>query len=69
MDTLINQISGKGDENIGLGREILSWRDVVDRLNSENTELKQMIEDLEHKNRKLVDKLNEQIYNHATDYK
>lgn len=37
----------------------MSWREVVDRLNNENNELKSVIEDLEGKNRKLVEKINE----------
>jgi hypothetical protein len=38
-------------------------------LNDESSELKRIIEDLEHKNRKLVEKLNDQIYQKATEYK
>lgn len=41
----------------------------MDRMNNENGELKSVIEDLETKNRKLVDKLNEFIYNKASEYK
>ncbi len=42
---------------------------MIDRLNSENEELKSVIDDLEGKNRKLVEKLNEFMYNKATEYK
>jgi predicted RNase H-like nuclease (RuvC/YqgF family) len=35
-------------------KELDSWREIVERLNHENTELKQIVEDLEDKNRKLV---------------
>lgn len=42
-----------------MNREVISWKNVVDRLNSENTELKSLIEELELKNRKLVEKLND----------
>ena len=36
-----------------------SWREVGDRINGENSELRTVIDDLEHKNRKLVERLNE----------
>jgi hypothetical protein len=42
--------------------KLISWKEVVDRLNRENTELKEVIDDIELKNRKLVEKLNEQIF-------
>jgi len=35
------------------------WREVIDRLDNESNELKNIIEDLELKNRKLVEKLND----------
>jgi len=38
-------------------------------LTSENDQLKSVILDLESKNRKLVDKLNELMYNKAVEYK
>ena len=47
----------------------MQWREVVDRLNNEGAELKKIIEELEMKNRKLVEKLNDQIYQKATEYK
>lgn len=59
----------KNEENSILNSELIQWKDVVDRLNNENNELKRVIEDLEGKNRKLVDKLNEFIYNKASEYK
>jgi hypothetical protein len=37
----------------------MGWRDLVDRLNNEGTELKKIIEELEMKNRKLIEKLND----------
>jgi len=40
----------------------MGWRDVVDRLNNECIELKKIIEELEMKNRKLVEKINDQVY-------
>ena len=65
----MRQLSAKADETHSLNKEIANWKDVVDRMTSENVELKSIMEDLELRNRKLVDKLNEQIYNQATDYK
>ena len=69
MEDLIRQQSIKDEESSLLSKDIMSWREVVDRLSAENTELKTVIEELENKNRRLVDKLNEQIYNKATEYK
>lgn len=39
-------------------RETLQWRDLAERLQSENRDAQSAIEDLEMKNRLLVDKLN-----------
>lgn len=63
------EISHKNEEISALNRDILSWREVVERLNSENKELQLVIEDIENKNRKLVEKINEQIYMKAAEYK
>ena len=41
----------------------------MDRLGGDNEDLKGVVMELEAKNRKLVDKLNELIYNRATEYK
>lgn len=38
-------------------------------MNAENKQLQLVIEDVENKNRKLVDKINEQIMMKATEYK
>lgn len=38
-------------------------------MNDESSELKRIIQELELKNRTLVEKLNEQIYLKATEYK
>jgi len=54
---------------MSLNRDVLSWNEVVSRLNVENNELKTVIQDLEDKNKRLVGKLNEQIMNKATEYK
>jgi hypothetical protein len=37
----------------------VEWRQLVDRMNDENSELKRIIEEVELKNRNLVEKLNE----------
>ena len=42
---------------------------MVERVKEEGAELRKIIEDLEMKNRKLVEKLNDHIYQRATDYK
>ena len=55
----IRQINLKSDEIVALNKDIISWREVVERMNNENKELKFVIEDLETKNRKLVEKINE----------
>lgn len=49
----------KSDESSLFNQEIMQWKDVVERLNAENNDLKTVIEDLELKNRKLIDKINE----------
>jgi len=63
------QLQESGEEKHLLNTEIVDWRTCVDRLNNENEELKEVISDLESKNRKLVEKLNEFIYNKAAEYK
>lgn len=52
-----------------LNKDLLNWKELVDRVTSENTSLKQVIDDLEDKNRKLVEKINEQIMLKAVEYK
>ena len=59
----------QAEEKHLLNNEVVDWRSCVDRLNSENEEHKEVISDLEMKNRKLVEKLNEFIYNKAAEYK
>lgn len=58
-DELFRKATMKTEDHIKASKEADSWREVVERLNNENTELKQVIEDLEDKNRKLVQGLNE----------
>ena len=68
-DETLRDLHHKTEDINSLNKDILSWKEVVDRLNSENKELQLVIEDLESKNRKLVEKINEQIYIKATEYK
>ena len=42
-DDLMKQIKYKNDETHQLNQEIFSWKEVVERLNKENTELKEII--------------------------
>jgi hypothetical protein len=65
----MRQLSQKSDETTGLNKDIFRLNDYIDQLTSENKELKLVIEDLEDKNRKLVEKINEQIMAKATEYK
>lgn len=47
----------------------MAWKEVIDKGSDEVAQLKQIIADLEDKNRKLNEKLNEVIYNKASAYK
>lgn len=50
-------------------KETNQWKDVCERLSNEKNDLQLKIDDLEFKNRKLIEKLNSKIYDHATQYK
>ena len=54
---------------MGAAKETNQWKDVCDRLSNDKNEFQLKIDDLEFKNRKLIEKLNSQIYDHATQYK
>lgn len=69
IDELLRQQKERSEETQGLHRELVEWKDLVDKLTLENKELKYVIDEVEHKNRKLVERLNDQIYNKATEYK
>lgn len=47
-------------------REVISWKELVNRLTDENTQLKHIIEDLEQKNKKFSETLNMHLYNRAS---
>ena len=49
--------------------DVLHWRSTADNLNTENNNLRAVVEDLEDKNRRLVEKLNQQIMQRVTEYK
>jgi predicted nucleic acid-binding Zn-ribbon protein len=65
----IKTIHLKDEEVRFLHKEIQTWREVIDKSGDEVTALKEIIADLEDKNRKLNEKLNEIIYNKASAYK
>ena len=68
-DDVSNQMGANHHEIELLRKEILVWKDMVNKHVDENTELKKIIEDLEHKNRKLSESLDYYLYNRAADYK
>jgi len=67
--SLLNKIHINEDEIDNKNTEIISWKQIVDKLGKENNELKLQIENIEEKNKKLVEALNLNIYNKATEYK
>lgn len=62
---LVNQINAHHAEKQDLYRDVNTWKDVVNKLTDENTQLKLIIEDLEHKNKKFSETLNLHLYNRA----
>ncbi len=52
-DDVTNRMGANHHENEILRKEILAWKEVINKHVDENTELKKIIEDLEQKNRKL----------------
>jgi hypothetical protein len=65
----MRQLSAKNEETMILNREVVSLKDHMDRSNEDRDGMEKIIEDLEYKNKKLVEKLNEFIYTKATEYK
>jgi phage shock protein A len=49
--------------------EVAHLKSLCERRDSEIVSLREVIDDLEDKNRKLVDKLNQQIMQRVTEYK
>ncbi len=66
---LVNQINAAHQEKEDLFREVLTWKELVNKLTEENTQLKQIIEDLEHKNKRFSETLNTHLYNRAAEFK
>jgi len=63
------ELQARQEEISRLNRDGVEWRTTVDGLQDENGELRRVVEEVELKNRSLVEKLNEQIYMKATEYK
>lgn len=63
------QLDSKRDEAMQYERELCGARTSVERLSQENNTLRDLVQELEDKNRKLVDKLNQQIMQRVTEYK
>lgn len=68
-EDLENALAKSNAEEDFLRNEIVSWKEVCEALNDENRELKQTIEDIENKNKKLGEVMNSAIFNQAADYK
>lgn len=66
---MLGRVSSHSHENEVLRKEIIAWKEMVNKHVDENTELKKIIEDLEQKNRKLSESLDYYLYNRAADYK
>ena len=65
----IRTINMKDEEIRFLQKDIMTWREMKDKQSDEIEALKQIITDLEDKNRKLNEKINSIIYNKAAIYK
>ena len=65
----VSHLNIRIDEGARAYREINTWKDAVHKLEQENVDQKRVIDELEVRNRTLVDKLNNQIYSRATEYK
>lgn len=53
----------------GLRKDVETWTDVANGSRVENTSLKQSIEELETRNKKLMESMNLHMYNRAAEYK
>ena len=58
-EDLHKKLLSKADESKQLNEETMHWKERGDRLQDEVSEMKRMIEEVELKNRRLVEKLNE----------
>jgi hypothetical protein len=68
-EDLIKTFGLKEDENNFLQKDLMAWKDIMDKATDEISMLKRLVGELEEKNRKLNHKLNEVIYNKADAYK
>eukprot|EP00826_Nyctotherus_ovalis_P002180 TRINITY_DN10413_c0_g1_i1.p1 TRINITY_DN10413_c0_g1~~TRINITY_DN10413_c0_g1_i1.p1 ORF type:complete len:863 (-),score=245.69 TRINITY_DN10413_c0_g1_i1:255-2843(-) len=59
----------KEAETDSLSKEVSSWSQVSDNLRGENTQLKKQIEQLEARNRKILEGMNSHMYARAAEYK
>ncbi len=62
-------MNAKDEEVRFLHKDLQAWKEVCDKSADETSELKAIIADIEDKNRRLSEKLNEVIYNKASAYK
>ena len=69
MDEVCQQYENKREEVNEYERELSGCRTHLERLNQENNTLRDLVQELEDKNRKLVEKLNQQIMQRVTEYK
>ena len=68
-EELIRTLSLKDEEIRYLQKDVATWREILDKNQQENDELKAIIVDIEEKNRKLNEKISQIIYNKAALYK
>jgi predicted nucleic acid-binding Zn-ribbon protein len=63
------ELLDKGAQLQNALRDVDKYRGLCDQRETEMAQMRDVIEDLEDKNRKLVDKLNQQILSRVTEYK
>ena len=68
-ESLNQNLNIKENEIDVLKKEVESWKEIVDKLGNENNDLKKVIENLEEKNKKLVETLNLNLFNRASEFK
>ena len=69
QDQMSEQLQEKVEQLQAVMKEADNYKGVCERRETEIAEMRDVIEDLEDKNRKLVDKLNQQILSRVTEYK
>jgi len=63
------QLEQRRADYFNLENELLHWKAHCEKLNTENASARDVIQDLEEKNKKLVDRINQQIMHRVTEYK